>query len=295
MGTPRLDVLARLFYLLQGFRQAGIRDLRRAFVQIGLVALGSLLKMSNALLGCRARVERAEQYMVELAEKTASWPGVYVSYEPRYDKRTGWHSWYVKHVAEIPVEFGLLASDYIHQLRSALDNLIAYLAVLNGVQVESSHSFPMVAKAKDWKGAAGSQLKGLRADHVQEIRGVQPFEVSYDAALHPLAVLRRLSNRDKHEMVTPTFASNAGLADIEITKVGISIAGVETTEGHPIVANTDMLRVRTEPADPIPGFVIKDDGPGIYISFGDPPINLEGLDRIGACVYDIVTRPAFES
>lgn len=135
---------------------------------------------------CRARVDRALEHLEALRSARANWRGMNIGIADEPVSGSGWIVTRAKYVEPPPLQFGIFASDYIHQLRAALDNLVCALAKLNGAPVTRAHAFPTTHERKDWKGAVNGRLKGLRQDHVDEIESVQPFTLGADAdAPHP--------------------------------------------------------------------------------------------------------------
>jgi len=251
--------------------------------------------VSQHLSGCRERIERAKAHLEALYAERESWEGTAHEYVIEYDANTSWHTFRTKYFQPPPLKLGVIASDYIHQLRATLDNFVCALAELNGTACTEYHYFPTVRDAKDWTGAAGGMLKGLRSDHIGEIDSVQPYKAGYDPDDHPFAALHDLSRFDKHRFLTPT---TLGLADstpeVVARKPGIAVKDVRFKPGTPLEADREFLRVGVEPDDPDPDLNLEG-GMSVYISFGQRPINERSLERIGMCVDELVNRPIFES
>lgn len=242
---------------------------------------------------CRARVGRALAHLEALRSERRAWQHTNQEYVTEYEPG-GWHTFRTTYIEPPPPIFALLASDYIHQLRAALDNLVCALAELNGTPCSRQHAFPVIKDAGAWKRAVNSRLLGLRQNHIDEIESVQPFVSDYRPDDHPFAKLDELSRMDKHRFLTPTPIA---LADpepkIEVRAPGVRVVQVEFTPGTAISTDTVFLRVKVEPNTSEPDFNLRD-APAFYMSFGDPPINEESLERIGACVDEFVERDAFK-
>jgi hypothetical protein len=119
---------------------------------------------------------------------------------------------------EIPdaplTEWGVIVGDFAHNLRSALDHLVYQLAILNECDPEKMGTqFPIFTAEDDYlrvsfrgrrKGklsSRDSQLWGVSDAHKAIIDGLQPFKAD-KPKITALAVLNRMSNRDKHRLVS---------------------------------------------------------------------------------------------
>jgi hypothetical protein len=251
--------------------------------------------VAQHLTECRERIERAKAHLEALyAERESSKAG-HQEWVIEYDSDTSWHIFRTKYFDPPPLKLGVIASDYIHQLRATLDNFVCALAELNGTPCTRDHAFPTTLKQSDWPGAVSGRLKGLRADHVDEIASVQPYTATYDPVNHPFAALDALSRLDKHRFLTPTpLAFADSTPEIVVRKPGISIKDVRFVPGTPLERDREFLRVRVKPDDPDPDMNLKGHLT-VYVSFGQRPINERSLERIGACVEELINRPIFQS
>jgi hypothetical protein len=125
---------------------------------------------------------------------------------------------------EPPDDFGLIAGDAIHNLRSSLDHLAVALAVsgadAQGVSITTNEvsriQFPIVLAESDFN----EQIKRGRLKYVAKaaegfIEGFQPYRMTPAAPeWSNLYVLSELDNADKHRLLT-----TAGLAST-VLKVG---------------------------------------------------------------------------
>lgn len=99
-------------------------------------------------------------------------------------------------------EWGLLFGDGVHNLRAALDCLVWELAHLDGRGPENPRqvSFPVVNDQRNWPNAA-RRLSSVPSQFLRRIEEIQPYNAGEDPQLHPLTVLSRLDNDDKHRRV----------------------------------------------------------------------------------------------
>ena len=110
----------------------------------------------------------------------------------------------VKFTLEPPVtKWSLIIGEILFNLRCALDHLVYNLAVsdsqINPPHNEKKLMFPVSEKEVDFeKSVKRGLLRGLNQENIDFIKSVQPFNSSIDTNLHPLAVLSKLNNIDKH-------------------------------------------------------------------------------------------------
>lgn len=246
------------------------------------------------LAGCKERVERAREHLKDLYTEWDSWDGTQHEFVVEHELGGGWHSFTTKYFEAPSLRFGVLVSDFLHQLRATLDNLVCALAELNGTPCARNHAFPVALKEADWLSALSGRLNGLRSDHIAAIQSVQPYARATEPLNHPLAGLDELSRLDRHRFLTPTplyFAN--GLPEIAARADEVIIQEVQFTPGTPLEVDREFLRVRVEPPDAAPDLNLS--GGSVYLSFGDRPINAESLERIGGLVDELVNRPIFQS
>jgi hypothetical protein len=122
----------------------------------------------------------------------------------------------------LPVVWGLQLGNIVHNLRSSLDHL-AWAVVARGrrpptVLTEGQQSgvmFPISATVAAFRAQLARRLPGARRDDVTRIRRAQPFRDPETARpigvapadMHPLSILQRLSNADKHRSIQPVLAT----------------------------------------------------------------------------------------
>src|SRR5262249_50400883 len=109
-----------------------------------------------------------------------------------------------------PISLSLICGDLVTNLRAALDHAITDLVIDEDGTPGRHHSFPIAYSEKEWRrkvvspASRKSPLDGLDpgGDRWSIIYWAQPFhwrELQMLAPIaHPLAILSRLVNRDKH-------------------------------------------------------------------------------------------------
>lgn len=149
-----------------------------------------------------ARLERADSLGKDLGSKIQSW-GADLSTQPSIssDRR----SWELRlNVPNPPPlgEWALILSDSVHQLRSALDNLVFSVLTPLGGNPKNPRliKFPIASTLKEWN-AIEPYLEHLPAEYLERIKSWQPFAADgRSVEQNGLIWLQRLSNPDKHEL-----------------------------------------------------------------------------------------------
>lgn len=97
---------------------------------------------------------------------------------------------------EPSVELGLIAGDVVQNLRAALDQLIWGNSA--GDKRDNQTAFPIYVTQAEYRSGAPAKIKGISESGLPFIEKWQPFQWGARASEHPLAMLQRLSNTDKH-------------------------------------------------------------------------------------------------
>lgn len=109
---------------------------------------------------------------------------------------------------QLPVEMSLLAADCIHNIRVALDHVLARLKDHLGGD-PGRGTFPICRTEDEWRervtrAGRRSSLAGLDDSGVELIYAAQPLHLDQPDN-DPLVVISRLDNADKHRLLHPTF------------------------------------------------------------------------------------------
>lgn len=198
--------------------------------------------------------------------------------------------------------WGLLVGDFVHNLRASLDHLVWQLVLLNGKQPSRSNQFPICSSRERYWGSSGGQhsirertLAGVAAGHREKIDSVQPFCAPFPNALdcefHVLAVLARLSNVDKHQLIMSALVSigevDPGMFDIS-TADGSGVAMIELQQHALFADRTEIGTVRMRGVTPGVGVKIDINLP-LEIGFGYPKgVGSDGLGMMYEFVRDLV-------
>lgn len=285
-----------------------------------------------SLKGCELRLERANEHLAALdAERRA--------FLDEKDRRIVGHfdsdvSEYIFRVSgTMPSqEVGILASEFAHHLRAALDNLLWQLVLLRGGAPTRVTQFPIYERWEGYARRGDLMTRGVSTDDGALIELLQPYNAAPEAPDgHPLARLAWLNNTDKHRFLHACcvgVAPSSVPADILIGPDGtvpkratitftdeqvesvadfirwwpVPVSDVAEVHGFSLGAATpgddpaELLRVRITPSGPHPKVEVKDDAPlDIALSDGTDSILFQDLSILYDCVESIVGwfRPRF--
>lgn len=160
--------------------------------------------------GVIAKVERAlalrDQLQAE-QERLRSRAGETREYESSTNKKdcedpVVWMEWRLKEsVPPIPPSFAALLGDCIQNLRASLDYAAWAAAAEEARQTKSTQiMFPLYDDVADYRNWAKKRAGWFNDDVFKVLDWAQPFRAG-EGLLHPLRVLRVLSNTDKHRLL----------------------------------------------------------------------------------------------
>jgi hypothetical protein len=103
----------------------------------------------------------------------------------------------------VPARFGLIAGDYLQNLRSVLDYLVWQLILANGqTPDETKTAFPICKKPNSFNVAKKTRLVGVPAEAITIIESLQPYpERSRGGHPQTIQILDELNNENKHRQV----------------------------------------------------------------------------------------------
>jgi hypothetical protein len=169
--------------------------------------------------------------------------------------------------------WGVRVGEFAHDLRSALDNLVWQLVLVNGKEPGDHNQFPIYTEAN--KPPGPTRLKALKG-----VRGATRI----DDMLFGVAPDHAVGVRQKGEGTKGVeHISGPPPANIEVEyELGPIYPGAELFRWR-VVGGTDETKVAVEGSVPYD------------IAFGHPNLTLSTLDWLQKCVSEIVERfaPAF--
>jgi hypothetical protein len=173
-------------------------------------------KLADRLAGAKAKLDRAEEQLdaqdrewVEWREREEPWGA---------DCEVGDEGkrliFVFKMLKPVPLRFGVIAGEIVHDMRSALDHLASYLVELHGSKPTLTTAWPLEPSSwgwarkverrrrswQIWRKKGGGPLSGIPrdSDAWALIKRSQPYIRSDQARDDPLWTLHQLWNADKH-------------------------------------------------------------------------------------------------
>ena len=161
--------------------------------------------IADPLLGPKLKVKRAKRH---LADFKGRWDEFVTSkpYEDitKDDPKTGERIFALRVLSDPPCDLSVIAGDVVHNLRSALDQLVCGLIRANRKEVSGSNGFPISRNKKRFKTAQVAKLKNVSPKAARFIRLLKPYE----GGNRYLWLLQQLDNMDKHNQIIPVVAGN---------------------------------------------------------------------------------------
>lgn len=182
---------------------------------------------SGPLPGWWAKVKRGQEHREALDRYITETFAVEMN-RPRIgvkcDADTLEHVLYVNRVPDLTdfyCRVSLIFGDCINNFRTALDYLVYEMGIRNtartgGLQYPNRIKFPILGKAAGWDGICGKELGEVSSSHQTAIEAFQPYhgrDLQHDGIgldYHPLAMLRELTDVDKHRLLTAVIVPFGG-------------------------------------------------------------------------------------
>ena len=267
--------------------------------------------------GCWAKVERAKEhrdsldtYLREEVLIEGNSPTLAMKFKPKTSE-------YILYIDTLPdfgpmmERIGVLIGDFAHNLRGALDHLVYQLALIHldgqllderRIQMPIEDEPVGFLQRCHFRNRGGGWIRQLSPKDWAIIKAYQPYDgrhldTSMNLHFHPLAVLRDLSNRDKHRLLAEVWLPTAGFKFPSMNAAAIIYMGSMflrfTNPKTPLVVRAELgaevARIRQPRNDNIPdemkmcGYVT----PHIVLTDLDVPI-VGMLDRIAAAVTNLI-------
>lgn len=194
---------------------------------------------------------------------------------------------------EPPLRLGLILGDALHNLHSALDNLIPDVVRASGREPSKRATFPIYDTPRSFEAHIRNRLKAMRPEHVAMLEQLQPYPGRDEPEHAALDVLNIFSNLDKHSAVHATFVT--ALADPnEVRVFGKPLRADVTFEMEWLNASKPLedgmpvmrLTIETEPAHyPQLNFHVP-----FAIAFGESGLRVDALPGLREEIRRIVAR-----
>lgn len=148
---------------------------------------------------------------------------------------------------EPPRELGLAIGDAIQNIRHALDHLVYELSTPSA-RNRGKSGFPIFTDKCEFQVLGTLLIKGIKGDERTLIERLQPYQAPNTVGNHPLAILNRLANKDKHRVLLPLISAVSQTG----TWIGTTNADIQIIEFNPgpLKNNAKILVFTATPQDP---------------------------------------------
>lgn len=254
--------------------------------------------MNDALDGCRAKLGRAKKHLDALKDEVARFLEAH-PYAFLVQANLGRTEYSFRaHVLEWPpLEWSLIVGDYVHNLRSALDNLMWQLALLTSGGPEPIRfdgktadprqiQFPISDTLEKYVNA---QVRAyVDAKYMAAIQDFQPYHGRYiDPLGSPFLRLHALSNTDKHRTINAVLVSVSEAGPRFVTR-DATIVDQWFEPGVPIEDGVEVAHVTVIPTGPDPDVEMHEFP--VDIAFGGCPA--DKLPTLLEASTDVIKRCA---
>jgi hypothetical protein len=159
----------------------------------------------DALAGTYLKIDRAKEHLDSLRAECEAFSDRepytwFTEFEDRPDELREYEVFAEIHENPHPY-LGLIAGDVIQNLRSALDQLV--WSTIDPARRSNETGYPISLTKDGYKSLGPQRLAGATDPARTLIEKTQPYNWGARAKDHPLAILRHLSNLDKHRTLLP--------------------------------------------------------------------------------------------
>lgn len=194
-----------------------------------------------------------------------------------------------------PLRLGLIFGDLLANWRSALDNLVYQLVLLNGCDPGGGSSFPIFVSEDHFENRGKNYIRGVRSDHAAIIEALQPFQERKDPTAQALAAVNKHVNIDKHRAIHPALTALIDAEDYaksfrrESTTAEFEVEVEPVGFNQPLEDGMELSRIHWRPPVPNPKPLIEAEF-SVEIAFGESGLALRALPAIHRHVQTVVGR-----
>lgn len=228
----------------------------------------------NPLYGIQEKLDRAGEHLEALDGEVRTFlhSNPY-SFSSEFEPESGYDLIKI-HIEELPpLRWGVLLGDFVHNLRSALDHLVWQMVLAMGGTTSDATGFPILSTREDWERrilipqSRGKQhpLSGIDDRTLEDFEALQPYNTQGKDRRNGLAILRSLSNTDKHQVLNPYFMS---LGERPPQIFGIGLDYLEVRVG-PLRIEDGTIIGRSHPTHSIDGDVNVEAYFPVEVRFGE--------------------------
>ena len=163
---------------------------------------------NGSIIGPRMKIWRAAEHKAALEDAIDEWTyGQPFQIIGNRNPVTGWFETQITDLVQPPLRLGAIFGDFVYNLESALDLLVAQLVIASGNVPSTGNYIPVVTDELKWPRVLTDKLKGVRSDLADRLKRHQPFTESDHPERHRLCVLHSANRINKHTLITPTTIS----------------------------------------------------------------------------------------
>jgi len=195
------------------------------------------------------KLTRADEHLESLRTEIQWWAASHPYRITRErDEDSGFTVFYAEPFGEPPLKLSLIIGDILGNLRSCLDYLAQTLSVRGfggplSEGAERACHFPICESQKTFAEARRSVIPRVEAAPLAAIERLQPYHRGKDRESDPLAILKTLSDFDKHRRL-PLIAQRAALGAADVLATEWSADEFELTFPSVFEAKTELFRSR---------------------------------------------------
>ena len=178
----------------------------------------------------------------------------------------------------IPSHWALVLGDACHNMRGALDHLIASLVPAG--QVHNRHQFPIFNSRQSWQSEfrkSKTMLDFVAPAYKLLIESLQPYQPN--TGMKRLELLRRFSNQDKHRLIhsAATHLTDEPVINVSRSFPMVVYSATSLSTGQPITSGSEVARFKATDTSPTSLHL-----PGGRIAF--PASKLAGMIAVNATI-----------
>jgi len=177
--------------------------------------------ISDRFEDSKALVEEAIVHLQRFEESLNAFNGKTKPFEFRQEFDTNDNSWTYLFVTKepFPKQLEAIAKNVVHNLRAALDLMVAAIVHSGGNEVTKQTGFPISKSEAAFKRDLGAKLENVPAPVIRFIRRLKP----YDGGNQALWALAQLDNLGKHNQLPPVGVAGVSVA-VRTSMPGVSVA-----------------------------------------------------------------------
>ena len=248
------------------------------------------MRLNLDLSSAHAKVARAREHLESFEREFAALPDERKPYAFTIGQinEDGWVSIFVTANPVLNHRFGTIASDAVHNLRCALDYIVTELVEKSPrAKLCKAHQFPIYDDRDRYTKEVGDEktarpkgcLRGV-VHGLKNVWAVQPFHGNADASGHPLFIVNRFSNADKHRIITQPRAV-PGKVEVVVPEHDGRVIDMRPGDDEPVEgAKNKFETMRIRFARPFPTYIRYNPSVGVVLEIATPEFDGQPLKVI---------------